>query len=49
MQQISESDADAEGAVEVDMAAITGFAAKSAAAAQERAAMEPEELETVPH
>ena len=49
MQQISESDADALGAVEVDVAAISGYAAKAAAAAQERAAVEPEELETAQH
>ena len=52
MQQIkfSESDADAQGAVEVDVAAMSGYyAAKAAAAAQERAAVEPEELETAQH
>ena len=49
MQQISESDADAQGAVAIDVAAMSGYAAKAAAAAQERAAMEPEELETAQH
>ena len=38
-----------QGAVEVDVAALSGFAAKAAAAAQERAAVEPGELETAQH
>ena len=46
VEQISESDADAQGAVEVDVAATSGCAAKAAAVAHERAAVEPEELET---
>ena len=46
MLRICESDADAQGAVEVDVAAMSGFAAKAAAADQERAAVELEELET---
>ena len=33
MQQISESDADAQGAAEIDVAAISGLAAKAATAA----------------
>ena len=50
MLQISESDADAqEGAVEVHVVALSGYAAKAAAAAQERAAVEREELEAAQH
>ena len=47
MQQIkfSESDADAQGAVEVDVVALSGYAAKAVAATQEHAAVGPEELE----
>ena len=46
MQQISESDADAQGAVEVDVVALSGYAAKAAAAAEESAAVGTDELET---
>ena len=48
VQQIkfSESDADAQGAVEVDVVALSGYAAKAATAAQERAVAEPEALVT---
>ena len=49
MQQISESDADAQGAVEVDVVALSGYAAKAVAATQEHAAVGPEELETAHH
>ena len=46
VRQISESDADAQCAVEIDVVALSGFVAKAAAAAQERAAVDPKELET---
>ena len=46
VQQISESDAYAQGAVEVDVVALSGYAAKAATAAQERAVAEPEALVT---
>ena len=49
MQQISESDTDTQGAFEVDVVALSGYAAKAAAAAEERAAVKPEELETAQH
>ena len=51
MQQIScsESDAYAQGVIEVELSMISGYAAKAAAAAQERAAVELEKLETAQH
>ena len=49
MQRSSDRHAGAQGAVEVDVAALSGYAAKAKAAAQERAAVEPEELETAQH